>query len=980
LAALASGYPLHHLRPHRFAVSGFGGSASIPLATNVFFLFFHYYNLSLYIMAQDLVLNAGILTLVTEGHLYGDDANDSRIPHFPQNTFYVASAAQFNNLPADAKRYNRGKNFAKGNIVGLKAGGEFVLVDNAPPRHALSPSSYPMNKKVSFGGLQVDATLVTSGGNSGITIGVGSDLGAGGWAVSRIQDVFGNKLLVPEKMVTALTNAAGKIGIPAAHALAQYNMRNVVRLTQQQVCDLLTLQWNSPDSYYLSAAKKGFPQSWNAMHPILHEIVMKIAYGYGNVTAGHADNIRALDASLKSQSELQQLTAFKAALLKDNASSADKFAKFIDVAIDTIQKGGKVTITKDPIKMDELTKASNPTLDIVAKVTGNSKLRSRIETARAQEPEKMKEAMAKLGQTYVPPQTNPVTPNPTPNTDTTNTDTNDSDSTSIVELIKMAMAGKGSIKGKVGVGGDNNTQDVIVIKALLNSHGYYDFTYNPVTLLTEMFTIGKSDAKLEAAITKFQTDKGAKKPDGRVDPNGTTLGWLNGPKATATVETPPVVIPPVVETPPVVTPPVVDTPVVDTPPTNNTSTPQKGEKDAVLFAGCVQMVTEGNLASGGNNDTKRPHYPQNVSYFQQVAAGSGTHTIINPALGVFQISAGGGWQEKQPLDRHNCDGNALKQGDLIMGTYLVSGKVGSSGLTIGQGFDLGAKYPNKDTKAAKKRLTDAGIADDVATQLAATAGIQGVRAAQEASRLRKSGLEISQDNVVNLLRLTVDDYGEKFNMSNIHEALVDTYKAICYARGDGGASKLGLGDLTNKVRGKSNIEQCDLTITWLTEQGFPKHVKHVQRLRDTFANGGNVILSKETFTIEKLMSPDNDMAEWVGAVKGVDFKKQVFAINVQQRLIKDGFLAPTFKNKAGQMVSSADGDFGSGSQAALKKWQTANQVSPTGLIDEPTKTKMFGDILKPNNGGGNTTPVNPVEPPKVTMPALMGDATYGCYH
>lgn len=485
-------------------------------------------------MAQDLVLNAGILTLMTEGHLYGDDANDSRIPHFPQNTFYAAAASQFSNLPADAKRYNRADKFSIGSIVTAKAGGEFVLVDNNPPRHNLNPSNYPANKKIMFGGVNADAILVTSGGNSGVTIGVGSDIGAGGWTANKIIDVFGNKLLVPEKMVTTLTNAVGKIGIPAAHALAQYNMRNVVRLTQQQVCDLLTLQWNSPTSYYLSAAKKGFPQSWDAMHPVLQEVVMKIAYGYGNVMKGHAANIRATDSKLKTLAPIEQLTTFKAALLKDNASSADKFAKFIDLALETLRAGGKVSVVKDPIKMDDLTNPKNPTLDLVAKVTGDSKLRSRIEQARAEEPAKMKEAYAKLGQSYVPPQQNttPVTPNPV--TPPTNDTSNDSSNVSFLELIKMAMAGKGDIKGKVGRGGDNNAQDVIVVKALLNSHGYYDFSYNPLTIIAEMLTAGKSDSKLETAIAKFQQANGVAKPDGRVDPKGKTLGWLNAPKGGST--------------------------------------------------------------------------------------------------------------------------------------------------------------------------------------------------------------------------------------------------------------------------------------------------------------------------------------------------------------------------------------------------------------------------------------------------------------
>ncbi len=932
-------------------------------------------------MAQDLVLNAGILTLVTEGHLYGDDANDSRIPHFPQSTFYVAPANLFNNLPDGAKRYNRAGKFAQGNIVGLKAGGEFVLVDNTPPRHALSPSSYPLTKKITFGGIQVDATLVTSGGNSGVTIGVGSDIGAGGWTTDKISDVFGAKLLVPDKMVKTLHQAVGKIGVPAAHALAQYNMRNVVRLTQQQVCDLLTLQWNSPTSHYLSASKKGFPQSWDSLHSVIQEIVMKIAYGYGNVTKSHADNIRALDPVLKSKSDIEQLTLFRAALLKDGASSADKFAKFIDVAIDTLQKGGKVSVVKEPVKMDELLKANNPTLDIVAQVTGNTKIRERITKARSEEPQKMKEAYERLGQTYVPPQTPPNnTPTPDPNAGGNNTPTpaDNSEQVSYLALLQMAMSGKGTIKESVGKGGKNKPQDVIVVKALLNSHGYFPFSYNPLTLWTQLTTLGANDASLEAAITKFQTDKGAKKPDGRVDAGGTSLGWLNAPKANPVV-TPPVNTDPVVTPPvdPVVTPP---TDPVVTPPVNNTpAAPEKGDKDAVLFAGCVQMITEGNLAAGGSNDTKRPHYPQNVSYFRQVASGQGTHKVINAGLGVFQISAGGGWQEVEPLDRHSCDGNALTKGDLVMGTYLVKGGVGSSGLTIGQGFDLGAKYPNGDKAAAKKRLMAAGVPDAVATQLSETAGIRGVRAAQQASKLRKAGVEISQDNVVNLLRLTVDDYGDGYNMSNIHPALVDTYKAICYARGDGGASSLGLKDLTNQVRGKSNAEQCTLTIAWLEAKGFPKHVKHVERLRDTFNNGGDVILSKEPFTLEKLMSPDNDMADWVGAVKGIDFKKQVFAINVQQRLIKDGYLPPTYKNKANQDVPSADGDFGSRSQEALKKWQTANGVAPTGLIDEPTKAKMFGAAIQPNNGGGNNnTDPNP-SPVNVKMPALLAGVE-GCYN
>ena len=98
----------------------------------------------------------------------------------------------------------------------------------------------------------------------------------------------------------------------------------------------------------------------------------------------------------------------------------------------------------------------------------------------------------------------------------------------ILNLIKMGLSGKGRIKASVGRGGENDTNDVIVIKALLNKHNYYTLTFDPTTILSDIATIGASDSKLESAIARFQQANGVARPDGRVDANGKTIAWLNG--------------------------------------------------------------------------------------------------------------------------------------------------------------------------------------------------------------------------------------------------------------------------------------------------------------------------------------------------------------------------------------------------------------------------------------------------------------------
>jgi len=72
------------------------------------------------------------------------------------------------------------------------------------------------------------------------------------------------------------------------------------------------------------------------------------------------------------------------------------------------------------------------------------------------------------------------------------------------------------IKGSVGKGGKNETEDVRAVQAMLKAQG------------VKIEVTGEADNSLTNAIKLFQRRLGTKKPDGRVDPGGKTLKGLRG--------------------------------------------------------------------------------------------------------------------------------------------------------------------------------------------------------------------------------------------------------------------------------------------------------------------------------------------------------------------------------------------------------------------------------------------------------------------
>lgn len=78
-----------------------------------------------------------------------------------------------------------------------------------------------------------------------------------------------------------------------------------------------------------------------------------------------------------------------------------------------------------------------------------------------------------------------------------------------------------NISKSVGLNSANQTRDVLIVQALLNTYGAWK---NPVKLLK---TDGRYGKNTSTAIYEFQKQAvGLKNPDSRVDPNGKTLRYL----------------------------------------------------------------------------------------------------------------------------------------------------------------------------------------------------------------------------------------------------------------------------------------------------------------------------------------------------------------------------------------------------------------------------------------------------------------------
>lgn len=955
-------------------------------------------------MAENIELKEGFLPLVTEGSIIGGKY-DTRTPHLPENVALFSPAP--NNY--EGQKYSKSS----------KGGGKFdIFVKDDAGSYAIKT---PLNsQKWSLNGNEADSSkgevLGTYPSYSGLTIGLGCDVGASYSKASQVESLF-NKAKLPQ-FGKILGEAAGLRGIPAL--LVTKKLKPLVKLTQQQVLDLQNAMWSGKAKMTENLIQNGgkdskgkvyFPKGlidYNKLYDPLKQVLIRCTYGSWKSTLALVKRLKGID-SLQGTNEQQtwimqcdKLIAAMEGYNKDNKPRKGHQPKYIGNGgmtlikkiKATLEAGGSVTIQKGPIQVNDIISPNSVLGDWMTEIYKDAKATKKdfrqellVKNIQLQLNNKnYKDAKGKelkvdgawgsntlfalnafeeanglkksssledisdasykklLGNGISAPTDN----NSTNNNDTSPNNTTDNNTPSHTPPTPVGK----QIAASVGEGGKNDTEDVRIVQQLLVDKGFDLGAYGPKKDGVD----GDYGNASKNAILKFQTDNGLP-ADGLISPNNNTWLKLTGQSIPN------------------------DNQDGDDDNTNNDNNAgggglndiPKGDKDVVLAKGVVQLITEGNIA-GGKSDTRRPHFPQNVSYFKKVTAGQGNFILRKPELGVFKQEEGGDYIKGESFKPNETAGVAMTKGEWVLGTWLSRERVGSSGVTIGQGYDIGAKYDKGDEAKAKKRMLDAGIPEDYAEALSKKVGIQGIKASPEASKLRAQGIQITQDSIVRLLILSVQDYGDhkKLSYTNIHPSLEDTARAMCYAKGTGGAISNGLDDTLNAMRGKSNVEQCTIMIAWLESKGWKKQAKHVTKLKATFEAGGDVIMAEE-FTLKDLMAPDNDLAAWVGDVKGVDFKQQVRTSRAQQVLIDQGILNDI-----------ADGKLGSKTEAALKEYQKRNGLTQSGDVDDATMEHMFGKFDAPNN---NTT-LEPVEVSATTdengdLVFVVPDAMageFGCFH
>lgn len=109
---------------------------------------------------------------------------------------------------------------------------------------------------------------------------------------------------------------------------------------------------------------------------------------------------------------------------------------------------------------------------------------------------------------------------------------NQTSNESVLDNIKNALKGTGSISASVGDGGKNSKADVLVVRALLTNAGYHDKAIWK-DIKVQIKTLSVVDNTLIQNIKQFQKEKVfSSNPDGRIDVGGGTLNVLNGANVT----------------------------------------------------------------------------------------------------------------------------------------------------------------------------------------------------------------------------------------------------------------------------------------------------------------------------------------------------------------------------------------------------------------------------------------------------------------
>lgn len=302
--------------------------------------------------------------------------------------------------------------------------------------------------------------------------------------------------------------------------------------------------------------------------------------------------------------------------------------------------------------------------------------------------------------------------------------------------------------------------------------------------------------------------------------------------------------------------------------TAGTNKPKKDPNTLHLSSGVMMLATEGAF-DGGANDVRKPHFPENLAFYRKVTKDDeiawakldakkrpARYLLASDATDRVKAKSSGDLVRAQLLDRFSpsdYDKNPPA------GQVIATGP-NNSGVTIGMGFDLGARFGTGDKAKAKKEMMDAGIAEASAEKLSGAVGLRTRKAGKMAAQLRESGLTITAKQVLDLLSKTRKSYFQNFTKGVVHPAIEEVMVKINYWKGGTGA-KEEVEAIFNAAKGKQGLAQFDAAIEEMRKHDGKTYVVGVKFLtivRNHIAAGGKVEFEDGAGTVESLTDGSND--------------------------------------------------------------------------------------------------------------------------
>ena len=315
----------------------------------------------------------------------------------------------------------------------------------------------------------------------------------------------------------------------------------------------------------------------------------------------------------------------------------------------------------------------------------------------------------------------------------------------------------------------------------------------------------------------------------------------------------------------------------------------KSDKTLRLTAGIMMLATEGQF-DGGANEVRKPHFPENLAFYRKVTETDKAawkkkgksprrYNVDSNLSDRVKISKSGEYVKAKSLSRFKASDYDRTP---PTGQIIATGPY-NSGLTIGMGFDLGAKFKVGEQDKAKKQLMAAGIEEATAIKLSKAAGLKSRKAGKMAAQLRAAGVKITAQQTLDLLINTRKSYVKNFEPGVVHESIEEVMVKLNYWLGNRGASKI-VKQIFEAAKAKQGTAQIDAAIAILKtkkHKTYQVSVRFLKLIKAHIEKGGDVTFEKKAPTLEELTNGENDTlktvksATAIGKSKGKDLQKQL---------------------------------------------------------------------------------------------------------